>query len=67
MNHPEAKKTQEGVEGKFCSDPEVFEVFFHPCIEVVKRNENNGRAKETRALPSPNYQPGALIADGSGS
>ncbi len=54
MNQPEAKKTREALEGGFCDDPEVLKVFFNPCIEAVIRDENDGRAKETHALPSPN-------------
>ena len=53
MNQPETKKTREGIGGGFCDHPEVLAVFFNPNIEAVIRDENDGRAKETHALPSP--------------
>ncbi len=67
MNQPEAKKTREGIEGGFCADLEVLEVFFNPCTEAVIRDGNDGRAKETHALPSPNYQQGVPTVYGSGA
>lgn len=67
MNVPEAKKTREGIEGGFCAHAEVRAVFFNPCLEAVIRDENDGRAKETQALPSPNYQQGVPLGYGSGS
>jgi hypothetical protein len=53
MNQPEVRKTQEGIAGGLSADPEVLAVFCHLCIEAVIRNENDGRAKETHALPPP--------------
>jgi hypothetical protein len=67
MNQPEAKKTQEGIEGGLCADSEVLEVFVNPCIEAVLRDENDGRAKEIQVLPPPNYQQGVPLGYGSSS
>ncbi len=67
MNQPEARKTQEGIEGGLCADAEVLEVFLNPCIEAVLRDENDGWAKETQALPSPHYQQGVPLVYESGA
>ena len=67
MNQPEARKTQEGIEGGFCADPGVLAVFLNPCIEAVLRDENDGWAKETQALPSPHDQQGVPSVYGAGS
>jgi hypothetical protein len=65
MNQPEARKTLEGIGDGFRAHFEVPQVFFNPCIEAVIRDENDGRAKETPALPPPNHQSGVPIVCGS--
>ena len=67
MNQPEAKKTPEEIEGGLCIDLTVPEVFLNLCIGAVIRDEKDGRAKETHALPFRSYQSGVPIGYRSGS